>query len=148
MRLASSRHEVFVAVHPVRFRCTRCVRTHRRGTRCTATFTTRQPGTAARCGLQRTLRQRDREDSPTDNATRQNRRWPDIRLSTPTEVVQVIQYVRCYEYQCSHYPGWSASNASTFCALLKEALLHLLATMFKASWVCEPREPRTPNARR
>jgi hypothetical protein len=65
-------------------------------------------------------------------------RWPDVRLSKPDEVVQVLQYVRCYEYQCSQHAGWPESNARIFCALLKESLLDRLAAMFKSSWVFEP----------
>lgn len=61
-----------------------------------------------------------------------------LRLSGPGEVVQVLQWVRCYEYQCAGRSDWLGSDAQNICALLITALLDRLATMFSASWMISP----------
>lgn len=64
----------------------------------------------------------------------------NVRLTEPSGVVQMLQWIRCYEYQCVGRSDWRSSDAQTVCALLTGALLDRLAAVFSATWTNDPTE--------
>lgn len=55
--------------------------------------------------------------------------------SDPKQCVQLIQWVRCYVYQCSSDQRWQGSAAEAICTQMISGLLDLLAVHFRSSWV-------------
>ncbi len=53
----------------------------------------------------------------------------------PQQCVQLIQWVRCYVYQCSSDQRWRGSAAESICTQMISGLLDLLAVHFRSSWV-------------
>lgn len=64
--------------------------------------------------------------------------WPNPKIGVPKDAAQIIQWVRCYEYQSSGSPTWNGSVAQIFCALLTGRLLDRISQMFGLSWVLDP----------
>jgi hypothetical protein len=61
----------------------------------------------------------------------------NARVTDPSGVVQLLQWVRCFEYQCSSKSDWLSSEAHIICALLTGALLDRLIAMFAARWTTD-----------
>lgn len=74
---------------------------------------------------------------PNRGVTTTTTRLPHTWLSDPKHVVQVLQWVRSYEYQCSQTSSWNGSDAHIFCALITNRLHDQLAKLFDASWTTD-----------
>jgi hypothetical protein len=63
---------------------------------------------------------------------------PEIRgavpLDTVRDVVSVLNWVRCYEYQSCESPDWTATFAHRFCETLRRALVARLVTLHRVPW--------------
>jgi hypothetical protein len=55
-------------------------------------------------------------------------------LTEPSALVQVLQWVRCYKYQCGVSGTWSNSDARILCAQIIEKILDHLAAVYDAGW--------------
>jgi hypothetical protein len=55
--------------------------------------------------------------------------WPNPSIDLPRDAAQIIQWIRCYEYQ---------SVAQRFCAVLTIRLLDRISQMFGLSWTFDP----------
>jgi hypothetical protein len=59
-------------------------------------------------------------------------------VAEPAQLVQVLQWVRCYVYQSSSASSWPGSDADAFCTQLIEVVLDRLAKLFDVTWTVEP----------
>jgi hypothetical protein len=59
-------------------------------------------------------------------------------MNEPAQLVQVVQWVRCYAYQCSSASSWPGSDAEALCSQMLELLLNRLAKVFGVTWTVEP----------
>ncbi len=71
-------------------------------------------------------------------ASHRDEPWPNPPIESPRDAAQVVQWVRCYEYQSSGSPTWLGSIAQIYCALLTARLLDRVSQMFGLSWAFEP----------
>jgi hypothetical protein len=63
--------------------------------------------------------------------------WPNPPIDSPKDAAQVVQWVRCYQYQSSGSPTWLGSIAQIYCALLTARLLDRVSQLFRLSWAFE-----------
>ena len=61
-----------------------------------------------------------------------------VPLRTEADLVQMLQWVRCFEYQTSGATDWPSSWARQYCALLTRAVIDALIDRHDLTWVHEP----------
>jgi hypothetical protein len=64
--------------------------------------------------------------------------WPNPSIDLPRDAAQIIQWIRCYEYQSRGSATWMGSVAQRFCAVLTIRLLDRISQMFGLSWTFDP----------
>lgn len=61
-----------------------------------------------------------------------------VPLQTDAHLVQVLQWIRCYEYQSSSDESWRRSAARGYCRALERRVVDELIDRHRPSWVYEP----------
>jgi hypothetical protein len=60
---------------------------------------------------------------------------PEMRGAVSLDMVRdVLNWVRCYEYQSCESPDWTATFAHQFCEALRRALVGRLVTLHRVPW--------------
>lgn len=64
----------------------------------------------------------------------------DYHFTHTTKLItalQVLKAIRCYEYQSCEHPKWEASEAQSFCQVLRLSAIAELPDYDKAEWVID-----------
>jgi hypothetical protein len=79
------------------------------------------------------------ERYPTMTPPARPNRAPDVRIAVraDADLVQVLQWIRCYEYQTCGGRCWADSFARRYCALLTQAVIDALIDRHAPAWVFE-----------
>lgn len=72
-------------------------------------------------------------------------RMPVVGVSfiADADLVQMLQWIRCFEYQTSGGTRWAVSFARHYCAVLNRAIVDALIERHGPTWVYEPRSRET-----